>query len=309
MRGKVAIVAVLLAATACAQDVGDGALPGASVSPTPSETSEPKPPQQRGQSLVSFPHPDRRVPLRAAKLADELHETERKLERAISMWLDRGGERLSRPGKRVALGALWQQKMIRVVTKRPKLAQKVIRRLPGWLARKVRVHVEAGAGLRALSSPLDPPIKMRVTPPDDPHKLRRYYKTAGGRFNIPTHILASLNFVESKFGRFMGPSSAGAEGPMQFMPGTWAIYGRGNVWNPHDAIMGAARYLRASGAPERMRDALLAYNASGPYADAVLTYADEMRRRPYSYYSYYFWQVFVRTTKGDLQLTGPGKDT
>jgi hypothetical protein len=32
-----------------------------------------------------------------------------------------------------------------------------------------------------------------------------------------------------------------------------------------------------------------------------------MRRNPLNYYTYYFWQVFVITTKGDQQLTGPGR--
>ena len=31
-----------------------------------------------------------------------------------------------------------------------------------------------------------------------------------------------------------------------------------------------------------------------------------MSRSPNAFYVYYFWQVFVRTTKGDDQLTGPG---
>ena len=95
---------------------------------------------------------------------------------------------------------------------------------------------------------------------------------------------------------------------MQFMPATWDYYGEGNVWNPHDAIMAAARYLSASGAPERMNDSLYAYNRSWAYVAAIRTYAAEMKKRPHSFYSYWFWQVFVRTTEGDLQLTGPGRD-
>ncbi len=95
---------------------------------------------------------------------------------------------------------------------------------------------------------------------------------------------------------------------MQFMPGTWAIYGRGNVWDPHDAIMAAARYLSASGAPERMNDALFAYNRSSAYVAAIRVYAREMKLRPHSFYSYFFHQVFVRTTEGDVQLTGPGRE-
>jgi membrane-bound lytic murein transglycosylase B len=122
-------------------------------------------------------------------------------------------------------------------------------------------------------------------------------------------VLASVNFVESKFGRLLGPSSAGAQGPMQFIPSTWDAYGNGgDINDPHDAIVAAARYLNASGAPEDMRGALHAYNRSWAYVDAILIYAREIKRDPRNFLSYYFWQVYVRTTEGDMQLTGPGRD-
>ena len=306
MRGMAAIALVALLA-ACSPPVEDEVLGTTVRSPSPSATSEPKP-EPKGDELITFPDPDRRVPTRPGRLAEHIIKNELKLKKAIDMWLDRGGDNTSASGRRVALGALWQQRMFRTVTKHPDLARAVIARLPKWLARKVDAHVDAGAGLRALSSPIEPPIRMRVTPVHDHHKLVRFYREAGRRYDIPAHILASLNFVESKFGRFMGPSSAGAEGPMQFMPGTWAIYGEGDVWDPHDAIHAAARYLSASGAPERMNDALFAYNRSSAYVKAIRTYAREIAQRSHSYYAYYFWQVFIRTTEGDVQLTGPGKD-
>jgi membrane-bound lytic murein transglycosylase B len=59
-------------------------------------------------------------------------------------------------------------------------------------------------------------------------------------------------------------------GPMQFMPGTWRRYGRGNVYDPADAIPAAARYLRASGAPRHWREALFAYNHSNAYVKTVM---------------------------------------
>jgi membrane-bound lytic murein transglycosylase B len=137
--------------------------------------------------------------------------------------------------------------------------------------------------------------------------LKQYYTTARGRFRIPRTIMASVNFVETKFGRVLGPSSAGARGPMQFLPSTWDAYGNGgNIWDPHDAIMGAGRYLEASGAPERMYDALHAYNPSDAYVRTILIYADQMRRKPFRYLNYYWWQVFVRTKDGAEQMTGPG---
>ena len=38
-------------------------------------------------------------------------------------------------------------------------------------------------------------------------------------------ILAAINAIETGFGQNLGPSYAGAEGWMQFMPETWAMYG------------------------------------------------------------------------------------
>ena len=64
------------------------------------------------------------------------------------------------------------------------------------------------------------------------------------------HVLAAVNYVESRFGRLRNESVSGARGPMQFMPATWRAYGLGgDVRDPRDAIMGAANYLHASGAP------------------------------------------------------------
>jgi membrane-bound lytic murein transglycosylase B len=80
----------------------------------------------------------------------------------------------------------------------------------------------------------------------------------------------------------------------------------GDIDDPHDAILGAANYLHAEGAPGDDRRALYAYNHSNAYVDAVLHYAQAMRRDPAQFLEYYSWQVFVVTTAGDVRLTGPG---
>jgi hypothetical protein len=113
-------------------------------------------------------------------------------------------------------------------------------------------------------------------------------------------VLAGVLKVECDFGRNCGVSSAGALGPAQFEPGTWAIYGvDGNgdgtkdPWNPVDAVASAGNYLRALGAgtPSAVRAALCHYNAgsspafqacmdgaqSPDYADAVLAWAVRYR--------------------------------
>jgi hypothetical protein len=73
--------------------------------------------------------------------------------------------------------------------------------------------------------------------------------------------------------------------------------------------MGAANYLRASGAtrgPAGLRRALWAYNHSNHYVRSVLDYMRYMKSRIRHYFTLYNWQVFVVTTRGDKRLTGPG---
>lgn len=94
-------------------------------------------------------------------------------------------------------------------------------------------------------------------------------------------LLAAVGQVESGHGRNNGPSSAGAIGPMQFMPATFAQYavdgnedGATDAWDYQDAIHTAAAYLCASGtrggAPQGIRTALFAYNHAQWYVDLVL---------------------------------------
>jgi membrane-bound lytic murein transglycosylase B len=93
---------------------------------------------------------------------------------------------------------------------------------------------------------------------------------------------------------------------MQFLPTTWRAYGLGgDVDDPHDAILGAANYLRASGAPRELRRALYAYNRSTRYVDAVVRFAAQMRRDERIYFAYHSWQVFIKTPAGPVRITGP----
>lgn len=93
-------------------------------------------------------------------------------------------------------------------------------------------------------------------------------------------VLAAIGQVESGHGRNNGPSSAGALGPMQFMPATWAAYGidgdgdrSADIMNPFDAVPSAARYLCANGAQDGdkgLYGALFAYNRADWYVQMVL---------------------------------------
>ncbi|QFY11498.1 transglycosylase SLT domain-containing protein [Nonomuraea phyllanthi] len=101
-------------------------------------------------------------------------------------------------------------------------------------------------------------------------------------------VLAAIGQVESGHGRNNGPSSAGALGPMQFMPATWKHYGvdgdgdgKSDIWSPYDAVPGAANYLCANGAGqggEKLRKAIWFYNHSWDYVNKVMGIAEAYAR-------------------------------
>jgi len=101
-------------------------------------------------------------------------------------------------------------------------------------------------------------------------------------------VLAAIAQIESGDGANMGPSSAGAEGPMQFLPSTWAIWGTvgfgqtgaPNIWNAYDAVPSAARLLCAAGGGNSatLPGAIFAYNHATWYVNEVLALASEYGR-------------------------------
>jgi len=100
------------------------------------------------------------------------------------------------------------------------------------------------------------------------------FRKAGAEYDIPWTVLAAIGEVESGDGADDGPSSAGALGPMQILPATWAAYGNGgNITSPADAIPAAARILAANGAPGNLQQAIFAYNHSASYVQLVLDWA------------------------------------
>jgi membrane-bound lytic murein transglycosylase B len=84
---------------------------------------------------------------------------------------------------------------------------------------------------------------------------------------------------------------------MQFLPSTWTRYGRGgDIDATGDAILAAARLLRANGAPTDMAAALYAYNPSRRYVRAVSAYASQLHADRRAFLGYYHWQVFYGDT-------------
>jgi membrane-bound lytic murein transglycosylase B len=113
-----------------------------------------------------------------------------------------------------------------------------------------------------------------------PPVLIPIYQRASAQYGLGSQgaaILAGINAVETNFGTDLGPSSAGAEGWMQFMPSTWAEWGVdangdgvADPNNPEDAIFAAARYLAAAGMPADTYGAIFAYNHADWYVSEVL---------------------------------------
>jgi soluble lytic murein transglycosylase-like protein len=248
------------------------------------------------------PPPNAPVPRSPQQLAAALTQTTSALDEALSRWLRDGG----RPPDDVVLYALYQQRIYRLLIRDERLARLTLARLPRSLVGVSRDLVLAQRELYRLT-PGIPTRTIKVGPAAPAPVLLAYYREAQRRFGVPWNLLAAVNFVESKFGKLRSASAAGAQGPMQFMPATWRRYGLGgNVHYPHDAIVGAANYLRASGAPRDLRRALHAYNPSAVYVDAVLRYARRIGSARAMFYALYNWQVFVKTPEGDRRVTGPG---
>jgi membrane-bound lytic murein transglycosylase B len=220
--------------------------------------------------------------------------------------IDRWNDLLRSPPEDVTLLALYEQRIYRLLVREPQLERATLARLSQGLAAVGRDYVAAQRELRRLTPPLAASA-IRVGPAKPAGVLLGYYREAERRFHVQWNVLAAVNFVESKFGKLRSTSAAGAQGPMQFLPATWRRYGLGgNVHDPHDAILGAANYLHAAGAPPRVRRALHGYNPSAAYVDAVLRYARRIGADRSEYLALYSWQVFVKTPQGDRRVTGPG---
>src|SRR3569833_654373 len=112
------------------------------------------------------------------------------------------------------------------------------------------------------------------------------YKKAGQQYGIPWNVLAGSGWVETHHGTLQAPGVTSGEnyahagGPMQFIPGTWKSFGvdgngdgKKDRCAPADAVPAAARYLKHSGAPDRMRTAIFACNRLVSYVNNVLSAA------------------------------------
>ena len=204
---------------------------------------------------------------------------------------------------RLATMAHIQQVAYRTLAANPEWDDDVRALLPESLHGTVDANVSAGRELRALVRNPRPNLPAwRIVPPEPRDHLRSLYEAAEAEFGVPWEYLAAVHLTETRMGRIRGTSTAGAQGPMQFLPSTWEAYGEGDINDTGDAIRAAARYLKANGAPERMADALYRYNPTPKYVNAVTAYAEQMVADERAYRGYYHWQVYYWSTLGDVWL-------
>jgi membrane-bound lytic murein transglycosylase B len=253
-----------------------------------------KQPAQEPAPTPAPPAADAPLPREPRALAGDLATTTADLDRAIDAWLAGGDPATGEPPEDVAALAARQQRIYLRLGRRPGLARRTIAALPRPLVREARDNVRARRELGSIKSVVRYKPKIRIGPAQPAGLLLKHYRRAWRRFDVGWPLLAAVNFVESAFGRLRNRSVSGAKGPMQFMPATWDAYGMGgNVRDPRDAILGAANYLNASGAPGDERAALYAYNPSPHYVRAISIYARRIRADHRAFYGYYAWPVRV----------------
>jgi hypothetical protein len=199
------------------------------------------------------------------------------------------------------LGALASAAYTQLVSQ-PAWKASVLALLPGSLQPIVQANVSAGSLIAALNTPRPELPHWQIQAPAAPADLLGYYHEGQQMYGIGWQFLAAINLVETSMGRIRGLSSAGAQGPMQFLPSTWPDYSTGDINSPHDAIVAAARYLKVHGGPQDMAHALYRYDPSHEYVEAVTLYAQQMQADVRAFYGYYYWQVYVNTTRGPALL-------
>ena len=127
-----------------------------------------------------------------------------------------------------------------------------------------------------------------VAPGTRPSNYLDLFKASAAQYcpGLSWTVLAAIGQIESADGTNVGPSTAGAMGPMQFLPSTWAVWGTDgfgdtgtpNILNPYDAVPSAARLLCANGAAaggQALAQAIFGYNHANWYVREVLALAAE----------------------------------
>jgi hypothetical protein len=196
-----------------------------------------------------------------------------------------------------------QQTAYRQLLAHPDWVPAAVAAVPPRLRSAVEANVRAGSELALLAPPRPRLPPWRIVTPAPADRLVADYRAAAAETGVPWPFLAAIHLVETRLSRIRGTSTAGAQGPMQFLPATWAQYGNGgDINDDRDAIFAAARLLRRNGAPASMGTALFNYNRSQHYVNGVTAYASVIQGDERAFLGYHEWQVYYRLTTGDVLL-------
>jgi len=162
---------------------------------------------------------------------------------------------------------------------------------------------ESGSACSAARGQGAQPVASTNAKNSIPANYLALFKSTGAKYGVPWVILAGIGKVESNDGQtslpgvHSGSNAFGAAGPMQIGIGgasgnTWggapihpasehvagvATDGDGdgiaNVYDPADAIAGAAKYLLEHGVLDNVQGAIFAYNHLESYVQTVMAYA------------------------------------
>ena len=300
MRLRTALICVALLAGPACSDGTESEVASSTTAPRPTTTTE-----APTTTTTAPPTPQTTVSVTADP--DQLAATIADAERALRT------PDLTDADARAAADAA--QRAYRAISIAPELTDPVVQRVPTDLRDAVRANAEATTELRRLTKPGKALPPWEIVPPAPAAELYGYYREAEREFGVPWAFLAAIHLVETRMGRIRGTSTAGAQGPMQFIPSTWEAYGEGDINSNRDSIRAAARYLRHNGAPDRMANALFNYNRSDRYVRAVTLHAEVMladeqasasarpaTQPPGAYRGYHQWQVWYRLPDGDVLL-------
>ncbi|MBV9350104.1 MAG: lytic transglycosylase domain-containing protein [Mycobacterium sp.] len=196
-----------------------------------------------------------------------------------------------------------QQAAYRAIGRHPEWDAVARPRIPPSLLEVFDRNVDARRQLTAMAHPRDTLPAWRIDPPIAAGELLSYYHEAESESGVGWNYLAAINLIETHFGSVVGVSTAGAQGPMQFLPSTFAAYGEGgDIHSPRDSIMAAGRYLAANGFANDRDHAIYRYNNAHEYVRAVNQYAAVLAADPAAFAGYYRWDVYYYTTAGDVLL-------
>lgn len=281
-----ALVTVAVALSGCSAEDSPAANDTGPASPTATTPAQPS-----ITTPASPAHARPRLAQDPARLADDLVADERVLRNP------------STPEPARTEAARRQQVAYRAIGRHPEWDSIIRPRIPAELIAFYDHNVDARRQLATLAEPRDTLPAWRIEPPPPADLLLDSYRETEAASGVGWNYLAAINLIETHFGSVRGTSLAGAQGPMQFMPSTFAAYGAGgDINSPRDSILAAGRYLAANGFANDPDHALFRYNNADEYVRGVHAYAAALAADPAAFGAFYRWDVYYVTTAGDVLL-------